>query len=256
MATMVANDNLLKDAALIVDVCFSVEDGDVVTIICDDDREEEAKAVAEVVVERGGWPVVMNNEHQVRRGRADVRFPMAPPANLHRAMVGSDEVIIITNLEWANRFAHVSAVKETCAANGKIASVEPGMGSWGLTVDDLHTAIARAKHAMSVLEGKKHIHVTTPAGTDFHVSIEGRPALEVTPIKHRGQMMGPVPLWAEVAFAAVETYTHGTAVVDGVMLGIGLTGQVKDPITWQMAGGKVVSIDGGEEAQKLKAAID
>ena len=93
---------------------------------------------------------------------------------------------------------------------------------------------------MAVLEGKKHIHVTTPAGTDFHVSIEGRPALEVTPIKQRGQMMGPVPLWAEVAFAAVETYTHGTAVVDGMMLGIGLEGQVREPITWTMEGGRCV----------------
>src|SRR5436853_293319 len=154
MATMVANDNLLKDAALIVDVCFSVEEGDVVTIICDDDREEEAKAVAEVVVERGGWPVVMNNELQVRRGRADVRFPMAPPANLHRAMVGSDEVIIIANLEWANRFAHVNAVR------------------------------------------------------------------------------------------------------DGVMLGIGLEGQVKEPIRWTLEGGKCVAIEGGEEAERLRKAID
>ena len=50
----------------------------------------------------------------------------------------SQSCSIITNLEWANRFAHVAAVKETCAANGKIASVEPGMGSWGLTVEDLH----------------------------------------------------------------------------------------------------------------------
>jgi leucyl aminopeptidase (aminopeptidase T) len=95
MATVVESGNLLKDAALIVDVCMSVEEDDVVTIICDDEHTAEAAAVAEVVVERGGWPVVMNNEAQVRRGRADVRFPMAPPANLHRAMVGSDEVIII-----------------------------------------------------------------------------------------------------------------------------------------------------------------
>ena len=135
MATAVENDNLRKDAALVVDVCMSVEDGDVVTIICDDEHAGHAAAVAQVVVERGGWPVVINNEAQVRRGRADVRFPMAPPANLHRAMVGSDEVIIITNLEWANRFAHVSAVRETCEANGKIASIEPGMGEWGLTDD-------------------------------------------------------------------------------------------------------------------------
>src|SRR5256885_6564180 len=255
MATVVES-NLLEDAALILDVCFSVEEGDVVTIICDDDREDEARAVAEVCVERGAWPVVMNNEMQVRRGRADVRFPMAPPANLHRAMVSSDEVIIITNLEWANRFAHVTAVRETCEANGKIASIEPGMGEWDLTVDDIKRATEREKDAMAALEGKKQCHVTTPLGTDFYVSIEERPALEVTPMKRRGQMMGPVPLWAEVAFAAVEDFTHGTAVVDGVMLGIGLPGQVKEPIRWTLEGGRCVKIEGGAEAERLRSAIE
>src|SRR6266540_2768894 len=153
--------NLLKDAALIVDVCMSVEEGDVVTIISDDEREAEARAVADVCVERGAWPVVMNNETQVRRGRADVRFPMAPPANLHRAMVGSDEVIIIANLEWANRFAHVNAVRETCEANGKIASIEPGMGEWGLTREDLERSAQRTKDAVAALAGKTQCHVTT-----------------------------------------------------------------------------------------------
>src|SRR6266480_1250951 len=172
MATAVETDSLLKDAALIVDVCFSVEEGDVVTIICDDEHTAEAAAVAEVVVERGGWPVVMNNETQVRRGRADVHFPMAPPQNLHRAMVGSDEVIIVTNLEWANRFAHVNAVKETCAANGKIASVEEGMGTWDLTRGMIEEATQRARDAMAALEGKKLCRVTSAKGTDVTVSIE------------------------------------------------------------------------------------
>src|SRR2546422_981716 len=157
MATAV--DSLTQDAELVVDVCMSVEEGDVVTIITDDEHEEQASAVARVCVERGAWPVVMNNEQQVRRGRADTRFPMAPP------------------------------------------------------------------------------------GTDFEVSIEGRPALEVTPMKKRGQMMGPVPLWAEVAFAAVEDFTRGTMVVDGVLLGIGLPGQVENPITWTMEGGRCVRIE-------------
>jgi leucyl aminopeptidase (aminopeptidase T) len=255
MAAVVAPD-LLKDAALIVDVCFSVEEGDVVTIICDDEREDEARAVAEVCVERGAWPVIMNNELQVRRGRADVRFPMAPPANLHRAMVGSDEVIIITNLEWANRFAHVSAVRETCEANGKIASIEPGMGEWGLTLDDLERSAQRTKDAVAALAGKKRCRVTTALGTDFEVSIEGRAALCLTSYKERGQMMSPIPLWNEVAFAAVEDFTHGTAVVDGVMLGIGLQGQVKEPIRWTLEGGRCVQIEGGEEAEKLRRAIE
>src|SRR5256714_4578351 len=256
MATAVETDNLLKDAALVVDVCMSVEDGDVVTIICDDEHAEHAAAVADVVVERGGWPVVMNNELQVRRGRADVRFPMAQPANLHRAMVGSDEVIIIANLEWANRFAHVNAVRETCEANGKIASIEPGMGDWGLTGEDLERAAQRTKDAVAALAGKKQVHVTTDLGTDFYVSIEGRTPLELTPYKARGQMMSPIPLWTEVAFAAIEDFTHGTAVVDGVMLGIGLPGQVEEPIRWTLEGGRCVKIEGGEEAEKLRKAID
>src|ERR687887_1839158 len=256
MATAVETNNLLNDAALVVDVCMSVEDGDVVTIICDDEHAEEAAAIADVVVQRGGWPVVMNNEAQVRRGRADVRFPMAPPSNLHRAMVGSDEVIIIANLEWANRFAHVNAVRETCEANGKIASIEPGMGEWGLTREDLERSAQRTKDAVAALAGKKQCHVTTALGTDFSVSIEGRTPLCLTPYKARGQMMSPIPLWTEVAFAAIEDFTHGKAVVDGVMLGIGLEGQVKEPIRWTLEGGKCVNIEGGEEAERLRQAIE
>lgn len=255
MATVVETD-LKKDAALIVDVCFSVEEGDVVTIICDNEREDEARAVADVVVERGGWPVIVNNETQVRRGRADVRFPMAPPANLHRAMVGSDEVIIIANLEWANRFAHVNAVRETCEANGKIASIEPGMGEWGLTREDLERSAQRTKDAVAALAGKTQVHVTTALGTDFNVSIEGREPLCLTPYKARGQMMSPIPLWTEVAFAAIEDFTHGTAVVDGVMLGIGLQGQVEEPIRWTLEAGRCIAIEGGAEADRLRNAIE
>jgi leucyl aminopeptidase (aminopeptidase T) len=180
---------------------------------------------------------------------------MAPPRNLHQAMTASDEVIIITNLEWANRFAHVNAVRETCEANGKIASVEPGMGAWNLTREDIEVATRRAKDAMRVLEGKTRVRCTAPNGTDFEVSIEGRPSLEVTPMKKRGQMMGPVPLWAEVAYAAVEDHTRGTMVVDGVMLGIGLTGQVESPITWTLENGRCTRIEGGAEAERLREVI-
>jgi leucyl aminopeptidase (aminopeptidase T) len=253
MATAV--DTLRKDAELVVDVCMSVEQDDVVTIICDDEHREQADAVANVCVERGAWPVIMNNEAQVARGRADTRFPMAPPRNLHTAMTSSDEVIILTNLEWANRFAHVNAVRETCAANGKIASVEEGMGDWELTRGMIEEATTRARNAMAALGGKKLCRVTSEKGTDVTVSIEGRPALEVTPIKKRGQMMGPVPLWAEVAFAAVEDRTEGTIVVDGVMLGIGLPGQVETPIRWTLESGRCTKIEGGPEADRLREVI-
>src|SRR5260370_21113830 len=99
-----------KSAEVVVDVCFAVKEDDVVTIITDDRRKDEADMVATVVSERGGWPIVANNETQVRRALADTLFPMVPPRNLHQAMVTSYQIIIMTNLEWANRFPHVSSV--------------------------------------------------------------------------------------------------------------------------------------------------
>ncbi len=245
-----------RDAELVVDVCMTVEKDDAVLVITDDAHRQQAEALAQIAVERGAFPVIANNEHQVRRGVADTRFPMAPPRNLHQAMVNSDEIIIITNLEWANRFAHVSAVKESCANNAKIASVEEGMGSWDLTEADIRDATNRARAAIEALRGGKRCRVTSPAGSDVIVSIEGRPALEVTPIKKRGQMMGPVPLWAEVAFAAVEDQTQGRIVVDGVMLGIGLPGQVKNQIVWTIDKGKATAIDGQAEAERLRQVLE
>jgi leucyl aminopeptidase (aminopeptidase T) len=248
--------SIRKDAELVVDVCMTVEKDDVVTIITDDEHAHEAHAVAEVCMEREAWPVIMNNQMQVQRGLADTLFPMAPPQNLHQAMTHSDEIIIITNLEWANRFAHISAVKESVENNAKIASVEPGMGDWGLTIEMLHAARQRAQDAMKALEGAEKVRVTSSKGTDFTVSIKGRPPLALVPIKERGIMMGPLPLWAEVAYAAVEDQTEGTMVVDGVMLGIGLPGQVNEPITWTIEGGKAVNIEGGDDAKRLREVIE
>ena len=48
--------SLTEDATLVVDVCMSVEEGDNVTIICDDDHADQAKAVADICVERGAFP--------------------------------------------------------------------------------------------------------------------------------------------------------------------------------------------------------
>ena len=244
-----------KSAELVVDVCFGVKDGDVVTIITDDRRKEEADMVATVVSERGGWPIVANNETQIRRALQDTHFPMVPPRNLHKAMVTSDQIIIMTNLEWANRFAHVPAVKESVANQVRIGSIEEGFGRWPISVEDIERTIGNAKSAISLLEGKKRVRVTSPAGTDVEVSIERRPALEVVPVKLPGAMMGPAPLWGEVAYAAVEDQTNGTIVVDGNMLGIGVPGHVEYPITWHVEDGRYRAIEGREEARRLRDVI-
>lgn len=252
---MATEEKIRQHAELIVNTCFTVEKDDVVTIITDDKHAHLAHAIAEVATEREAWPVIMNNEMQVRRGLADTLFPMAPPKNLRDAMLAADEIVIVTNLEWANRFAHVNAVKESCANDVKIASVEPGMGEWDITVDDIMVSTDRAKKAMEALAGAAECRVTAPSGTDVVVNIAGRPPLQVTPIRQRGWMMGPLPLWAEVAYAAVEDKTEGIIAVDGNMLGIGVD-VVSSPIFWTVRGGRVVKIDGGDDAKRLEKVVE
>lgn len=249
------DQELRRDAELIVDTCFEVAEDDVVTIITDNRRSDEAEMLATVVSERGGWPIVMNNDTQVRRALQDTHFPMVPPKNLHTAMISSDEIMIVTDLEWANRFAHVPAVKESCARGAKIASIEEGFGNWGLSIGDIRGTIENTQRAISKIEGNNRVRVTSARGTDVTVSIENRPALEIVPIRQPGVMMGPLPLWGEVAFAAVEDETNGTIVVDGNMLGIGVPGHVSDPITWHIENGRYTAIEGKTDAVRLRDTI-
>ena len=248
-------EQMRKSAELVVNVCFGVKEGDTVTIITDGRRKDEADMVATVVSERGGWPIVVNNDTQVRRALQDTHFPMMPPRNLHTAMVTSDQIIIMTNLEWANRFAHVSAVKESVANNARIGSIEEGFGRWPISVEDIERTIGNAKAAIALLDGKRRVRVTSAGGSDVEVSIERRPALEVVPVKLPGAMMGPAPLWGEVAYAAVEDQTNGRIVIDGNMLGIGVPGHVEHPITWHVEDGTYRSIEGGAEARRLRDVI-
>ncbi len=246
---------LIKGARLVVETCFTVKAGDAVLIICDEDHRREAEAVAGVAVSLGAYPVVADVSHHVSAALASMKVPMEPAKNLAAAMEASDVIIITTNLEWANRFAHVNPVAASVKNGAKIGSIEEGMADWDLTEDDILETVARTEKLMAALDGVEWVRVTNPAGTDVKVCIKDRPALKVVPIKGAGEMMGPVPLWGEVAYAAVEDKTEGIIVVDGIMLGVGVFGSLSEPIKWVIKDGRAVEISGGVEAERLKAVV-
>jgi leucyl aminopeptidase (aminopeptidase T) len=242
MATVVESESLSKDAALVVDVCMSVEADDVVTIICDDDHASQAAAIAEVVVDRGGWPVVMNNEVQVRRGRADVRFPMAPPRNLHQAMVSSDEGSS-SRTSMGQPLCHVNAVKRRAPQAARRSSRKAW--AWDLTVEDIHPGTARTR---SRLWGKKHIRVTTPAGTDHRFHRRTARARGDMKIKRSQMMRCACGRRLPSRPSGLPTAPQSSA----ESCWIGLPGQVKEPIRWTFEGRRCVRIEGGGEAERLR----
>jgi leucyl aminopeptidase (aminopeptidase T) len=246
---------LIKGARLIVEHCMTVKDKDNVLIIADNDHMTIAESIAGVAVSLGAYPIIANVTHHVTSALASMAVPMEPPPHLAAAMVNSDEIIITTNLEWANRFAHVDPVKASVEKGAKIASIEEGLGEWDLEIEDIELITQRAEKLIEAMDGAKWVRVTNPSGTDVRVCIAGRPPLKVVPVKDPGVMMGPIPLWGEVAYAACEDKTEGKIVIDGIMLGVGVSGTLPTPMTWTIKNGRAVEITGGEEAEKLQNAI-
>jgi leucyl aminopeptidase (aminopeptidase T) len=247
---------LIKGARLVVEHCFAVQPGDSVLILADEDHAREAQAVAGVAYSVGSYPVIADVSHHVSSALASMAVPMEPSKTVAAAMKASDVIIITTNLEWANRFAHVNPVAESVDLGAKIGSVEEGMAWWDITVEDIDKIVTRAEKVMEAMEGCEWARVTNPSGTDVKIYLKDRPPLKVVPVKGAGEMMGPVPLWGEVAYAATEDRTDGVIVVDGIMLGVGVAGTIKSPLRWEIKDGRAVSITGGEEAERLKAAVE
>ncbi|MCL5266082.1 MAG: aminopeptidase [Chloroflexi bacterium] len=248
---MYSYTTLIKGARLIVETCMTVQPDNSVLVIADEEHMPVAQAVAGAAYAAGAWPVVANVTPQVTACLASLKVPMEPPPHLAAAMLNSDVILIATNLEWANRFAHVNPVRQAVDRGAKIASIEEGMGSWDLTVADIQETVGRAERIIDALQGVNRVRVVTEKGTDVTVSIEGRPPLKVIPIKEAGVMMGPIPLWGEVAYAAVEDKTEGVIVVDGIMLGVGVPGTLPEPLRWEVKGGRAVRITGGAAAESL-----
>lgn len=129
---------LIKGARLIVEHCMTVKAGDNVLIIADQDHMLNAEALAGAAYAVGAYPLIANVTHHVSSALASMAVPMEPPAHLAEAMTHSDEIIITTNLEWANRFAHVNPVRASVEKGAKIASIEEGMEDWDLTIQDIN----------------------------------------------------------------------------------------------------------------------
>lgn len=243
----------LREASICIRKGYQVKPGDNVLVLTDGDHLDEAEALAAAANAESGKVALMDISPLVVQGLLRAEIP-EPPRHVASAVKASDVIIIKTNIDYAHRFAHTTAVREAVDSKARIASVEEGLGSWGLSEKDIDIVEERTDRLISAFKGADKIHVTTSAGTDLTLSIKDRPPLKVTPVRQPGVMMGPMPLWGEVAYAAVEGSANGKIVIDGVMNVVAPYG-VKSPIIIKVKDGRSYEITGGEEANKLKEIL-
>jgi len=245
---------MVKEASVLVNRAYRVEKGESVLILADDEHMQEAVALASAVRAADGVPAVLNISASVLDGMLAPGIP-EPPKHVAAAVENADVTMISVVIDYAHRFAHTAAVKRGVEKMARIASVEEGLGSWGLTEDDIRQVHERTLKLRDALRNADKIHATTKFGTDITLSIKGRPPLIVTPIREKGVSMGPIPLWGELTYASIEDSANGKMVVDGLMNVVAPSG-FKQPIEILLKNGRAYEIKGGDEATKLRNIIE
>lgn len=145
---------------------------------------------------------------------------------------------------------HSQARKDAVAGGARFVNMvdycERMMHSGGLFCDFDVAGRVCAKVAQ-VLTGKKMCRITTPSGTDFTCSIEGR-----NPFPQYGRSLKPgvssSPPDVECATCAVEGTANGVVYIDGSIPHPRL-GLITEPIKLTIKDGKITQITGGKQAE-------
>jgi len=114
----------------------------------------------------------------------------------------------------------------------------------------------RTEKLANFIKGGKDVHLTAPGGTDIKFSIEGRECFVDSGFIHKKGIFRNLPA-GEVFVAPVEESANGVVVFDkSIVLDEIKRGLLKTPITLSFRNGKVLKIEGGEEAAKLRKTVE
>jgi len=150
---------------------------------------------------------------------------------------------------------HTDARRKACEKGARVATM-PGITEEVMirTMGADYLKIAERTYKLTeILDKGKMAHVTSPAGTDIYLPIEGINAISSTGLVNETGKYGNLPS-GESFLMPEEGKTEGIFVVDGSFASVGKI--YEEPIRITVEKGYAVKIEGGKEADKLKAALE
>jgi aminopeptidase len=175
-----------------------------------------------------------------------------PPGPVAAAMAQADVCLCIAS----KSIYHTNATGQARSAGTRGCFNSPAdLGAWtqGAMTADYLAIREVAERLASRLRGAEWVTVTSGAGCDITMSVEGRePRGWYTAIVRRPGEVSAFP-GGEVSFPPVEGTSNGVIVLEHVMTDIG---RLKRPITIRVEDGLATDITGGEEAERLVEMIE
>lgn len=225
---------------------MGVKPGETVLIVVDSRTSPSIpEALAAQALAVGGDPVVAMMAPRAKSG-------MEPPPPIAAAMARANVVIAAAS----RSMYHIEAknVAKKAGARGVFNAPydEDAWVNGAMTADFLEIRKV-AERLRDRLARGKIARVTSPAGTDVTMVIEGRrPVGWLTGVCRNPGEVSAFP-GGEVSLPPLEGTTEGRIVIEQVMTDIG---RLARPIAWIVEKGLAVRFEGGAEARQLERHID
>ena len=233
-----------RGADKVVNTCVQVKKGEEVVIVTEEGKLSIAEAIAAEVYRVGGPPVLTIIEPRKQDSEE-------PPLAVAAAMKASDAFISVVG----KSITHTTAVK-AAVQNGSRGVVltqfsEEMMIHGGIECDFAQAKIT-CKAVAAALANAEKIVLTTENGTNLTYSAKGRRGNALYCMVEKGQF-STVPT-VEANVSPLENTANGVIVADGSIPYIGI-GVLDEPVRLMVKDGFIVSIEGGKQAQMLKADL-
>jgi leucyl aminopeptidase (aminopeptidase T) len=232
-----------ESARIVVEDCLGVKESETVLVIVDEKTYAIGAALFDTAKDLGAEVMLLKMIERKSHG-------IEPPRLVAEAMKNADVVIAPTSKSLSHTKARLEANKNG-ARIASMPTITEDIMCRTMSAD--YIAIKRRSEKFAdILSQGKEVILTTPAGTNLTLYLEGRQGhADTGDIREKGSMSN-LPA-GEAYIAPVEGKTAGIFVVDGSMAGIGV---VKMPIKMLVKEGYVTDVSGGSEAVELSATLE
>ena len=234
-------------ARRIVDTVLAVRPGENVCIVTDTECPHTITEALAQAARGAGSEVAVAMMTPREAGSVE------PPAVIGAAIQAADAVI------WQATYAvvHTRTARAAFAGGTRMCDMwgcnEDMMVRGGIAADYGYIAELTKRLAPIFTQGRA-ARLTTPAGTDLRVSLEGRQGLPLVGMANHKGTFCALPD-GEVAIAPITGSAEG-ALVQPFCIEKKELGYVKDKITIEVKGGRMVKIGGGPQADFLAQVLD
>ena len=234
---------ILEGCKVLLHTCGAVQPEEKVLVITDETSKEIGEAMYACASEYTDATLICTKD-RTPHGEA-------PTACVAAAMAAADVIFSATTFSLYNTDARIEACKNG-ARYINMADYSLEMLKQGCLFTDWDQIRKVVDETAEKIVGKE-LRITTPAGTDFWTSIEGRHAdVGYGTSIHKGEASSPPD--AECAVGPADDTAKGILVIDGSIPLPGL-GIIKEPIRLQVEKGYITKIEGGKEADILREAL-